>query len=284
MMTLLIARLTFREAFRRKLVLAVLLLSVLFLAVYVFGFNVVEDDFREFDAQRGGAPGEFVPYEVRASIMVLLGLYTVNFLTGVMTIFAAVGAISREIEEGTLHAIVPKPLARWEIIAGKYVGFLAMICLYLALMVTGVVLTARYVGNYTPPNIGEGLALMALVSAILLSLTMLGSTIFSTMANGVVVFMLYGMAITGGLVEQIGTSIDNDTMVRLGVASSILVPSDAMWKLASYVVQPTLAVNFVGPNPFGTAAPPSDLAVRYAVVYCAVTVLASMLVFRRRDI
>jgi ABC-type transport system involved in multi-copper enzyme maturation permease subunit len=217
-------------------------------------------------------------------MMVLLGLYTVNFLTGVMTIFAAVGAIAREIEEGTLHAIVPKPLARWEIISGKYLGYLAMIVVYLALMVSGVVLTARYVGGYTPPNIGEGLALMVLVSAILLSLTMLGSTIFSTMANGVVVFMLYGMAITGGLVEQIGTAIDNETMVRIGVASSILVPSDAMWKLASYVVQPALAVNFVGPNPFGTAAPPSDFAVRYTLVYCAVAVLASMLVFRRRDI
>jgi ABC-type transport system involved in multi-copper enzyme maturation permease subunit len=284
MMTLLIAQLTFREAFRRKLVLAVLLLSALFLAVYIFGFKLVEDDFREFNEQRGGQPGVIVPYEVRASMMVLLGLYTVNFLTGVMTIFAAVGAIAREIEEGTLHAIVPKPLARWEIISGKYLGYLAMIVVYLALMVSGVVLTARYVGGYTPPNIGEGLALMVLVSAILLSLTMLGSTIFSTMANGVVVFMLYGMAITGGLVEQIGTAIDNETMVRIGVASSILVPSDAMWKLASYVVQPALAVNFVGPNPFGTAAPPSDFAVRYTLVYCAVAVLASMLVFRRRDI
>src|SRR5947207_2660787 len=81
---------------------------------------------------------------------VLLGLYTVNFLTGVMTIFAAVGAIAREIEEGTLHAIVPKPLARWEIIAGKYLGFLAMIVIYLALMVSGVVLTAYSVGDYTP--------------------------------------------------------------------------------------------------------------------------------------
>jgi Cu-processing system permease protein len=48
-----------------------------------------------------------------------------------------------------------------------------------------VALIARLIGRYTPPNLLEGLALMILVSAILLSLTMLGSTIFSTMANGV---------------------------------------------------------------------------------------------------
>lgn len=284
MAVFLIARLTFDEALRRRLVLAVLLLSVVFLALYAFGFQLVHDDINRFDAQRGGVPRSVLPYEVQASAMVLLGLYTVNFLAGIMTIFAAVGAIASEIESGTLQAIVPKPLARWEIIAGKYLGFLAMIVVYLCLMVGGVVVISRTIGDYSPPGVAHGMALMMLVSAILLSLTMLGSTIFSTMANGVVVFMLYGMAVTGGLVEQIGNTLDNDTMVRIGILTSVVVPSDSMWKLASYVVQPRIAVNMLGPNPFGTAAPPSDFAVRYALVYCATLVAASMLVFNRRDI
>lgn len=283
-MTWLIAQITFREAFRRKLVLAVVILSAAFLVLYAFGFKIVHDDMVRFNNARQGRPEQVFSYEVQASIMILLGLYTVNFLAGIMTIFAAVGAIAREVEEGTLHAIIPKPLARWEIIAGKYLGFLGMIAAYIVIMVAGVVGISKVIGNYTPPRILEGLALMILVSAILLSLTMLGSTIFSTMANGVVIFMLYGMAVTGGLVEQIGTSLDNDTMVRIGIITSVLVPSDSIWKLASYVVQPTLAVNLVGPNPFGTSAPPSDFAVKYAVVYCAALVLTSMLVFRRRDI
>jgi Cu-processing system permease protein len=284
MTTLLIARLTFDEAFRRKMIWAVLLLSAAFLALYVVGFRIVHNDMQAFDQRRGGTPSEVFPYDVQASAMVLMGLYTVNFLAGIMTIFAAVGAIAGEIEAGTLHAIIPKPLSRWEIIAGKYLGFLAMIAIYLALMVGGVVVVARFVGGYAPPNILRGLLLMILVSTILLSLTMLGSTIFSTMANGIIVFMLYGMAVTGGLVEQIGNALDNDTMVKIGVVTSVLVPSDAMWKLASYVVQPRVAVNMLGPNPFGTAAPPSEFAVRYAMFYCLVLVLASMLIFRRRDI
>lgn len=284
MMPLLIARLTLQEAVRRKLVWVVLLLSAVFIVLYIYGFRVVVDDVEAFNAQRGGAPREIIPREVQMSVMVMLGLWTVNFLAGVMTIFAAVGAISSEIEAGTLHVIATKPLSRWEIIAGKYFGFLAMIVIYIGLMFASVIATARLVGDYTPPNMLTGLALMVLVSTILLSLTMLGSTIFSTMANGVVVFMLYGLALTGGLVEQIGTSLDNDTMIRLGVASSILVPSDAMWKLASYKVQPAIAVSFTGPNPFGTIVPPSDLAVRYAIFYCIAIVLASVFVFQRRDI
>ncbi len=284
MTTLLIARLTFDEALRKKMIWAVLLLSAVFLALYAFGFQILREDIVEFDRARGGVPNDALPYDVQASAMVLLGLYTVNFLAGIMTIFAAVGAIAGEIESGTLHAVIPKPLARWEIIAGKYLGFFAMIAVYLSLMVAGVILVSRFIGEYTPPNILKGLALLILVSGILLSLTMLGSTIFSTMANGVIVFMLYGMAVTGGLVEQIGNALDNDTMVTIGIMTSVIVPSDSIWKLASYVVQPSVAVNLIGPNPFGTSAPPSDFAVRYAIVYCATLVATSMLVFRRRDI
>lgn len=284
MRTLLIARLTVDEAFRRKVILAVMLLSLVFLALYFFGFQVLRDDLIRFREERLGRSDDLLPYEAQASAMVLMGLYTVNFLAGVMTIFAAVGTISGEIESGVLQAILPKPLSRWEIIAGKYLGFLSMITIYLALMVGSVVAISRFAGDYTPPNILRGWLLMVLVSAILLALTMLGSTIFSTMANGIVALMLYGMALTGGLVEQVGTALDNDTMVRIGVITSVALPSDAMWRLASDIVQPRSVAYALGPTPFGTISPPSEFAVRYAVVYCMVLVLASAVIFKRRDI
>jgi hypothetical protein len=44
MTTLLIARLTFDEALRRKMIWAVLLLSGIFLALYAFGFQILRDD------------------------------------------------------------------------------------------------------------------------------------------------------------------------------------------------------------------------------------------------
>ncbi|HAX26105.1 MAG TPA: ABC transporter permease [Chloroflexi bacterium] len=284
MRVLLIARLTFSEAFRRKMILAVLLLSVLFLALYVFGFQIFREDMLQYRQERLGRAQDLLPYDVQASAMVLLGLYTVNFLAGIMTIFAAVGAISGEIEAGTFQSILPKPISRWEIITGKYLGFLVMIAVYVGLMVGGVVLVSRVVGHYMPPNIFHGLALMILVAAILLALTMFGSTIFSTMANGIVVLMLYGMALTGGLVEQVGAALDNDTMVRIGVITSVVLPSDSMWRLASDVVQPPSAVDLLGPTPFGTISPPSEFAVRYAVAYCVILVAVSAITFNRRDI
>lgn len=283
MKALLIAQLTFQEAMRRKVVLGVAALSLLFIALYAYGYHLFVVDWNR-NHPEGEASGGLVTYSVMASAMVMLGLYTVNFLTGIMTIFAAVGAIASEIDAGTLHAIVPKPLARWEIVVGKYLGYAAMLILYIVVMSSAVVLTSIIIGNYTPPNIAQGMLLIILVSMILLSLTMLGSTIFSTMANGIVVFMLYGMAVTGGLVEQIGTLLNNDVMVNIGVVTSLIVPSDSMWRLASYVVQPRLAISFTGPNPLGTTVPPSAFAVEYAIVYCMILLLGAVLVFRRRDL
>jgi len=280
-----IAQLTFREGIRKKLVLGVVLLSIVFAALYFWGFHLFVQDWRASEARRAAAGvGAPFPYEVFASAMVLLGLWTVNFLAGVMTIFASVGTIASEIEQGTLHAVATKPIRRWEIVFGKWLGYAAMLAVYIGVMVAIVVLTARFVGDYTPPNVLQAYGLILLVALILLSLTLLGSTLFSTVANGVIVFMLYGMAITGGLVEQIGTALDNDVLVRIGVIVSILVPSDSMWRLASYLVQPRIAVNFMGPTPFGTTVPPSSLAVWYSIGYAAVMLVLAMLRFQRRDL
>lgn len=282
---LVIARLTFRESLRKKLVLGVVLLSVIFAALYVWGFHLFVQDWRAMEARRAATGARTVlPYEVFASAMVLLGLWTVNFLAGVMTIFASVGTIASEIEQGTLHAIVSKPIRRWEIVLGKWLGYATMLAVYIGVMVATVVLAARLIGDYTPPNVLRAYGLILLVALILLSLTMLGSTLFSTVANGVIVFMLYGMAITGGLVEQIGTALDNDVLVRIGVIVSVLVPSDSMWRLASYLVQPRIAVNFMGPTPFGTTVPPSALAVWYSVGYTVIMLCLAMLRFQRRDL
>jgi ABC-type transport system involved in multi-copper enzyme maturation permease subunit len=281
-----IARLTVREAFRRKVILGVVLLSLAFIALYAIGFHLFRDNYLSLEARRSArtGAGPSPSYAVSASAMVLLGLYTVNFLTGIMTIFAAVGTVAGEIEAGTLDAIVPKPIGRWQIIVGKYLGFAVMLSAYIILMVCGVALTAHTAGHYAPPHLVHGTLLVILVSMILLSLTMLGSTLFSTMTNGIIVFMLYGVAVTGGLVEQLGTALNSDTMVKIGIGSSILLPSDSMWRLASYVVQPSLAISFIGPNPLGTTVPPSDRAVHYSIVYCLALVIGSVLVFQRRDL
>jgi Cu-processing system permease protein len=291
MKVLTIARLTLREAVRRRMIWGVLGLSLIFVLIYYFGFEQVKSEFLRIEAQRvarggrpGGATGQILTFELVATIMVGLGFYTVNFLAGVMTIFASVGTIAGEIESGTFQAIVPKPIARWELVVGKYLGFAGMIIAYIALMSAAVLLISRVVANYTPANFIAGTALVALVSLVLLALTVLGSTLFQTMANGVVVFMLYGGALLGGLLETLGGALNINSLVTTGVITSLILPSDSIWKLASSILQPNSQLRFDSPIPIAVASPPSNAMIVYAIAYIAVLLGLAVLSFRRRDL
>lgn len=286
-----IARLTFREALRRRMIWGVLALSLLFVAVYFWGFIQVREEFLRIEAERvarGGRPGrstgQILTLDLVSTIMVGLGFYTVNFLAGVMTIFAAVGTIAGEIESGTFQAIVPKPIARWQLVVGKFLGFAGMIVAYIALMAGAVVLTARIVVDYTPGNLIPGTLLVMLVSLVLLALTILGSTVFQTMANGVVVFMLYGGALLGGLLETLGGVLNIASLVNTGVIVSLILPSDAIWRLASSLLQPDSQLRFDSPIPIAVARPPSDAMVVYAIGYVIALLGLAILAFRRRDL
>lgn len=280
MTTLLLARFTFREARRKRMVMGVVLLSLVFLALYTWGFASLRGNFEARAAANARGP---VNFEVFASVLVLMGFYTVNFLSGVMAIFAAVGSIATEIDAGTLQAIVPKPVARWEIVAGKWLGFALMLGLYTALMCLAVVAIGLLVGNYTPPNWPVGSALVVLVSLMLLSVTVLGSTIFSALTNGIVVFMLYGVTLMAGVVEQVGTFLNNDTLIRIGIAASLVLPSDAVWRLASYTLQPAFNVPLT-PLPFTATTPPSGAMIAYALGYTVAALVLAAIRFQRRDL
>jgi Cu-processing system permease protein len=282
-----IARLTFREALRRRMIWGVLGLSLVFAMIYFWGFTQVRAEFLREAANRppgSGNAGQILTFDFVATIMVGLGFYTVNFLAGVMTIFASVGTIAGEIESGTFQAIVPKPLARWEIVVGKFLGFAGMIAIYIALMAAAVLGTARIVADYTPANFVTGTLLVMLVSLVLLALTLLGSTLFQTMANGVVVFMLYGGALLGGLLETLGSLLNINSLVNVGVITSLIVPSNAVYTLASSILQPNTNLRFDGPIPIAAATPPSNAMVVYAVGYVIVLVSLAVLSFSRRDL
>ena len=280
MKALLLARFTVREALRKKMVLGVLLLSAVFVLMYWYGFASLKSNFDERLASGDTPPVSFAAF---ASVMVQLGFYTVNFLSGVMAIFASVGSVAAEIEAGTFHAIVPKPVRRWEIVLGKWLGYAAMLAVYVTLMCLAVLLVASRVGGYAPPNRVEGIGLVVLVSLVLLSLTILGSTFFSSMTNGIVVFMLYGVALMGGVVEQIGRFVLRETLIIIGIATGLVIPSDVVWRLASYVLQPAFSIPVI-PTPFSATTPPSNAMVVYAVGYMLAAILFSTWSFSRRNL
>jgi ABC-type transport system involved in multi-copper enzyme maturation permease subunit len=276
---LVIADLTFREAARRRVLLAAVILGTVFLATYGLGIHFIRQDM----AKQGQHLQRVVSLPIY-NFLGLSGLYVVSFLTLTLTVLTSVGTISGEIESGTIHTLAAKPLRRWEIIAGKWLGFVSMLTLYLLMMAGGVVVLTRTILGYTMPNALRGLALMWTNQVLLLNVTFLGSTRLSTLANGVLAFSAYGVAFLGGWIEQIGAFLGNQTTVVIGILSSLLMPSEALWKRAAYEMRTALA-DAVPPNPFiSSVSVPSQAMVVYAVVYAVAALAFAVHSFRRRDL
>ena len=98
----------------------------------------------------------------------------------------------------------------------------------------------------------------------LLSVCILGGTSLSTLANGVLAFGLYGLAFVGGWIEQIGSLLRNETAVNIGILSSLLMPSEALWKRAAFEMQSPLTRDLGSMTPFSSASVPNEMMILYA--------------------
>jgi ABC-type transport system involved in multi-copper enzyme maturation permease subunit len=271
--------LTFKEAARRRILLAALLLGIVFLTVYGLGIHFIQQDL----VKRAEHLQRVVALPIY-NFLTLNGLYVVSFLTLALTVLTSVDTISGEIDSGTIQSLAAKPVRRWEILIGKWLGYVAMLTLYLVMMAGGVIALTRAILGYSVPNALRGLGLMWINELLLLNVTLLGGTRLSTLANGVLAFAAYGVAFIGGWIEQIGAFLGNQTTVVIGILSSLLMPSEALWKRAAFEMR-TALVDAIPANPFTSSlSVPSVAMVIYGLCYAAIALALALWSFGRRDL
>lgn len=269
--------LTFQEARRRRVALAAGVLGLVFIAIYAVGFSYINNEIN----QSGRMSNPQVARQIH-SFLVIAGLYVTHFLTIMLAIFGSVDAVAGEISSHTIQAIVTKPVRRWHVLLGKWIGYALMLALYLLLLTGGILLSAFLISGYVPPNPVQGISLLVLEALVLLSVSLLGGTRLSTLTNGVLIFMLYGLAFIGAWVEQIGSLLESQSAVRIGIISSLLLPVESLWRRAAFLMQP--AISNALPSPFSSSSVPSPAMVIYAVVYGVVLLALAMRSFGTRDL
>jgi ABC-type transport system involved in multi-copper enzyme maturation permease subunit len=279
--TLVVARWTVTEAVSRRLVLAAVLLSAAFVGLFALAFSIL---YGRAEADVGEGPTFPV---FAATLLTVLGLYAVQFLAAFLALLLSAGAISGEVESGTLHAVLARPLGRGQYLLGRWIASVALLTVYVVVMAGSLLLVARLVAGYQPVDPVRAVALLVLETVLLLTAGLLGSTFLPTLANAVVLFSLFGLAWLAGIVEFIGQTVANQTLSNLGIAVSLVFPSDAVWRAASYYLQPPAFLGEAvtrGGIPFAALTPPTTALLLWSLAYPVATLLLALRTFARRDL
>lgn len=277
-----LARLTLREAIRRRIVLTGVVLGLVFLTFFSVGFHFVYISASAEAPTSGEAVTNLMKNEFVNMIM-LAGLYAVTFLSAAMGALLGADTLSGEIISGTIQTVVAKPIRRSDVVFGKWLGYAILLAGYSFLMSGGTVLSVKLISGFTPHNILQGVSFIYLESLLIMTISLACSSFLSGLATGGVVFGLYGLSFIGGWVEQIGSVLQNETAVQVGIVTSLLIPSESLWRRAAFEMQSPISAA-IGMSPFGTISVPSPLMIGYAIIYLILMLMMAVSVFNHRDL
>jgi ABC-type transport system involved in multi-copper enzyme maturation permease subunit len=200
-----------------------------------------------------------------------------------MSALLAADTLAGEITTGTIQTLVTKPIRRSDIVFGKWLGFALLLFLYLISIAGGIVLSIWIQTGFLAPHLLRGVGLIYLASLLTMSVTMMCSSRFSAMATGATVFGLYGLAFIGGWIEQFGSFARSQTAIQVGIVSSLIFPSESIWRRAAYEMQSPLA-GMTGMTPFITISVPSFMMILYSAGYIGLMLLLTWHHFDQRDL
>jgi ABC-type transport system involved in multi-copper enzyme maturation permease subunit len=276
-----IAGLTLREATRRRVLYALIALTLVLLALSGWGFS-------RFAAESGGTltSGEA---RLTASILLNLVMFGYSLIAALGTAFLAGPTLSGETESGIALAVLARPIRRSAFLLGKWLGLVAFGSGFVILAGLAQCLVVRATVDYWPPAPAAALALLAAQTIVLLTLAVLLSTVISPMASGVVAVGLFCTTWVAGVVGGIGAALGNDAVARVGTVSRMLLPTDGLWRGAMHGFQDPAALAVFGGSdrgafPFLSVGPLTATYLAWAAIWVAMVWGLAAVSFVRRDL
>jgi ABC-2 type transport system permease protein len=281
-----IARLTVQEASRRRLLLALVILTLIVVGFSAWGFYKI--------TTVAGPSGQPPTHEEVIIVSSQLLIFVTFVYSGVLALSAAVVAgplISNEVESGLILSILARPVRRSEIVIGKWLGLAALVSIYAVGSAVLELTAVDWATTYVPPHPVALIVYVGLEGLTLLSLGLLLSTRLSGITGGVIALVAWLMAWIGGIVGDIGTGLQNEAVQDVGIVSRLVLPTDGLWRGAINAMEPDVflaqlraAGAFARANPFAALDPPPTAFLVWVAVWFAVALFLAIWSFRTREI
>ena len=274
----------FREAVRRKVFAVVVVLTAVFLALFWLANHYV------FTRLSTITPPAGVNVDTRTfagAFLLGLAMFATLFLGVVLAVFLTLGVVSGDAERGLLQPLVVRPIGRTTLLLSRFLGA-AAVCIVYVLAVYGIALTIIDVtGHWTPASkFAPGLELAGGV-LIVIALSILGSVVLSSTANGIAVFMLFGAGLTAGLLGTIGHALNSHAIKHASTIAAWVLPFEALYQDGLRLISSD-ATGLTGfllqLGPFGGAYVHGWGIRAWSAGYLCVALALALLAFRRRDL
>jgi Cu-processing system permease protein len=278
-----VAAFALRESLRRRVFLVVGLLTVAFLVLYGLGTWQLFDAVGEFDE-----PIEGVDARTVAGATILgLAMFATLFLGTILAVFLTLGAVRGDAERGLLQPVLVRPVRRRTVLAGRFAAAASVCAMYVIVVFVAVTVITWAFSDWWPDRTVVPALQLAAAVAIVAALSLAGSVLLSSTANGIAVFMLFGAGLTAGLLGQIGEALGSRTLDRVSNAVSWALPFEALYQAALSAIT-TDTVGFtrlaIDLGPFGGAEAAGPLLWPYALAYLALVGAGAAAAFARRDL
>ncbi len=272
-----------REAVRRRVLLVVALLTATFLGLYALAA------FHAFDSIEQTS-GRGIPIDERAltgGTLLGLAMFVALFLGVVLAVFLTLDAVRGDAERGLLQPLVVRPVGRTTLLAGRLLAASAVCASYVVIVFLLAALITRAAGDFTPSSLVVPAAGLALGVVTVVAASLLGSTVLSTTANGIAIFMVFATGLAAGLLGQIGDGLDVDALTTASSIISWIVPFEALYQNGLYALTSDIGGAtgvIVQLGPFGGASTVSVAIWPWAVAWSTAVLLLAALAFHRRDL
>jgi ABC-2 type transport system permease protein len=278
-----IAAFALRESLRRRVFLVVGLLTVAFLALYALGTWQLFDSVGNFEEPIRGVDARTV---VGATILGL-AMFATLFLGTILAVFLTLGAVRGDAERGLLQPILVRPVRRRTVLLGRFAAAASVCGGYVIVVFAAATVITWAFSDWWPDRIVVPALQLAAAVAILAALSIGGSVVLASTANGIAVFMLFGAGLTAGLLGQIGEALGSDTLDHVANVVSWALPFEALYQAAlSALTQDTVGFTrlAIDLGPFGGAQTAGPLLWPFALAYLLALGAASAWAFARRDL
>jgi len=257
-----IASTTVGEAIRRRVLLIILLIGVLFLVV---------------------APGLGV-LSARSETTVLRGMMLgiIQLTSAVIAVVLTVYMLPNEIERRTIYTILSKPVQRWQFLVGKYLGAVLALGLMMALMSLVLMFVFFfYQSNRDIAGLAE-LLKGPLMYFIQMSLLAAVAVFFSTFVSPLVNFFLSGgLYLLGSLFNPFFQTLEENQGTPAVAKAFAKIVNTILPNFANYNIQNPI----INPNQtIGNETVYYTQATIYGLFYIGILLVAGILVFDRREV